>query len=114
MDAQLFGGFLSALNTFAGQLEDHGGSGLQNFELSGKRYVIFKSSNLIFIGNFSKDVKTAKAEKELESVVNRFLNAYKVDEIINNQNDPSYFEGFTKQINESLEDLDAKFQDTFW
>ena len=48
MDAQLFGGLMSALNSFSEILVKEG---LTSFELSKKRFAIFKKKKILFIGN---------------------------------------------------------------
>ena len=50
MDAQLFGGLMSALNSFAEILVKEG---LTSFELSKKRFAIFKKKNIMGIIIFS-------------------------------------------------------------
>ena len=111
MDAQLFGGFMSALNALAGQLDK---SGLSNFELGDKKYAIIKNSDLVFIANFNKNSKPKKAEEELKEVVNKFFNTFQFDEITSWKGDLSYFERFKDVISESLETVEDKLTDALW
>ena len=113
LDPQLFGGFMSAINSFASEFDEHG-SGLSLFEISGKRYAIMNRANLIFVGSFNKKLKEKKAVKELEVIADKFLTLFPPDKITNWDGNAYYFDHFKEEIKDSLETFDDKFQQTFW
>lgn len=111
MDAQLFGGFLSALETFASQMND---SGLSSFDLGDKRYIVIRHDDMYFVANYNKKIKQKKAEQELRSVMHHFTETYLVELAAGWNGDTSTFQGFEEAINESLEDLINTFEKAFW
>ncbi|MHA1680483.1 MAG: hypothetical protein ACTSUE_05705 [Promethearchaeota archaeon] len=111
MNTQLFGGFMSALNTFASQLDENG---LSNFELGAKKFTIIKHNRLIFIGNYDKKQKAKKASEELKDVINKFFNTFAFDDIINWVGDLGFFKNFEDVIKDSLEDVVGSLKDSLW
>ena len=111
VDDQLFGGLMSALNTFAENISD---GGLNNFEIQHKKYIIMKQHGLIFIVNSSKKTKEKKINEELKSIVNKFFKIYPKDMFDNWDSDISVFADFEKHIQNSLEDTIDKFEKAFW
>ncbi|MBN2152894.1 MAG: hypothetical protein JW839_15690 [Candidatus Lokiarchaeota archaeon] len=110
LNEQLFGGFMSALETFASQLDDHG---LSSFEIGSKKFILKKGQGCYFVANFDKKVNPKKAQAELEEVAKKFIGAFQV-ELMAFRGDVETFKGFEKQIEDSLEDVVQKFQDSFW
>lgn len=111
INATLFGGMLSAINSFAEELTR---GGLSNFELANKRFSLLKKENYLFIANASKKYNSKKVKQELEILMNKFLNLYP-QEILDNWNgDVRLFDGFEKEIEESLEILIEKLEKAFW
>ena len=111
VDDQLFGGLMSALNSFAEELAD---GGLSNFELENKRYTFIKRNNILFIANSSKNVKEKKVMSEMMKIVERFFILYSTDIANTWDNDVSIFSNFEKQIEDSLEETIKRFKEAFW
>jgi hypothetical protein len=111
VDDQLFGGLMSALNSFAEELAE---GGLSNFELENKRYTFIKVNNLLFIANSSKKVKEKKVMQEMMRIVEHFFNLYATDIAETWDNDVSIFSDFEKQIEDSLEETIKRFKEAFW
>lgn len=110
LNEQLFGGFMSALETFASQLDNHG---LSSFEIGQKKFILKKHENLYFVANFDKKVNTKKAASELEHVSDEFLAVFEV-ELISFRGNVEVFKNFERNIQDSLEDVVGKFQQAFW
>lgn len=103
VNAQLFGGLMSALHAFAQELSS---GGLTNFELSSIRFTILKNNEFLFVANADKKVKEKKVQEELTKVAEKFFNEYPPDWFKNDwDGDISYFEGFEKEIGESLDSI---------
>lgn len=111
VDDQLFGGLMSALNSFAEELVQEG---LSNFELEQKRFTFTKRNNLLFIANSSKKVKEKKVMEELSNIIDRFFELYPKEFVDNWEGDISTFLDFEKEIEGSLEETIQKFQKAFW
>ncbi len=111
IDANLFGGMMSALNSFAEVLTK---SGLSNFEVSNKQFSLLKDGNYLFIANASNKRKLKKLNQELELIKNKFFETYH-EELLNNWNgDTNLFDSFKQQIEESFEGLIGKLEESFW
>jgi hypothetical protein len=110
INEQLFGGLMTALNTFAGELAK---GGLSSFELSSIRFTIFKDKSLLFVANSSKKIKEKKVQDELKLIADKFKNKY--SNVLNEwDSDVNIFLDFNNEIQDSLEDTIKKFQDAFW
>nr|MDO8083775.1 hypothetical protein [Candidatus Sigynarchaeum springense] len=110
LNEQLFGGFMSAMETFASQLDEHG---LSSFEIGSKKFILKKEQGYYYVANFDKKVNPKKAQAELEDVAKKFIGTYQV-ELMSFRGDVEVFKGFEKQIQDSLEDVVQKFQASFW
>lgn len=100
VDAQLFGGFMTALNVFASKIS--GSEGIHSFELGNKRFYLVKKIDMMFIGNSRK---SKNAYKELEEISTKFLNTYPIELLDFWNGDLSFFEAFKTQIEDSFEKL---------
>jgi hypothetical protein len=100
VDAQLFGGFMTALNVFASKIS--GTEGIHSFELGDKRFYLVKKIDMIFVGNSRK---SKNAFRELELISQKFLNTYPIELLDIWNGDLSFFEMFLAQIEDSLERL---------
>ena len=111
INPQLFGGLMSALNTFAEKLTD---GGISNFEMSDLRFVIVKRRSFLFIGSSLNKTKEKKVIDELKRISDMFFEVY--DEILVNwDNDVTYFSDFGDHIDKSLEKKPIKnLKDAFW
>ncbi len=111
INPQLFGGLMSALNTFAEKLTD---GGISNFEMSDLRFVIVKRRSLLFIGSSLNKTKEKKVIDELMLISDMFFEVYS-DILVNWDNDVSHFSDFSDRIEKSLEKQPIKkLKDAFW
>lgn len=110
IDSQLFGGLMSAINSFAGEISH---SALTNFELSDKRFTITKRENMLFIVNSDKGAKQKKVDKELNLIADKFIELY-LHRFKDFDGDISEFKAFEKEITGSLEDPIKRFERGFW
>ena len=102
IEAQVFGGLMSALNTFAENLTE---GGMTKFELSSIRFTIEKNHNFIFVANSSNGVKPKKVMKELKKVANMFFEVYPEDIIKNWSRNIKFFSNFKEHITDTLEEI---------
>lgn len=110
IEVQLFGGLMSALNSFAQQLAE---GGLKNFEISNKRFTLIKKKGLLFIANSSKKFKEKKVILELEIIAQKFNTQYPDDFFKKWDHDINLFSDFKNEIENALEDPVKKFWDGF-
>ena len=111
INPQLFGGLMSALNTFAEKLTD---GGISNFEMSDLRFVIVKRRSFLFIGSSLNKTKEKKVIEELKIISDMFFEVYN-EILINWDNDVNYFSDFGDHIDKSLEKQPVKnLKDAFW
>lgn len=99
---QVFGGLMSALNTFAESLSE---GGMSNFELSNIRFTIEKLNQFIFVANSSNDVKSKKVMNELKKISKKFFNVYPEEAIKNWSKNIKVFTNFEEFIIDSLEEI---------
>ncbi|MFX1363677.1 MAG: hypothetical protein ACFFCE_09285 [Promethearchaeota archaeon] len=110
VDAQLFGGLMSALNTIAETLSE---GGLSNFQLSDMRFTIMKMNKLIFVANASLSVKDKKLREEIQKIAEKFFTKYPENIIKNWDYDISIFDDFEKDIEDTLKNPMKKFWNGF-
>ena len=111
INPQLFGGLMSALNTFAEKLTD---GGISNFEMSNLRFVIVKRRSFLFIGSSLNKTKEKKVIDELKQISDVFFEVYS-DILISWDNDVNSFSDFGDFIDKSLEKQPLKnLKDAFW
>ena len=107
VDAQLFGGLMSALNIFANELAS---GGLTNFELSSIRFTILKNYDFLFVCNAAKKVKEKRLYEEMKKIAEKFFNLYPVEWFENEwDGDVNMFANFKNEIEYALEDPVKKF-----
>ncbi|MHA1340909.1 MAG: hypothetical protein ACTSRZ_13065 [Promethearchaeota archaeon] len=111
LDAQLFGGFMAALQTFAQELDK---TGLSNFEIGNKRFYILKRDDFIFIANANKKIKEKDIIKELELVADKFFKKYPKELLENWNGDLTFFKNFEEDIQDSVEIAYKKMFESFW
>ena len=73
IDTLLFGGLMSALDSFAEQIST---GGLSHFELNNKRFLIKKKGAILVISTSDMEAKPKKAMKELNSITDKFIDQY--------------------------------------
>jgi len=101
LNEQLFGGFMSALESFARTMDENG---LSNFVIGQKKFIIKKVRDLLFVVNFDNKVNPKKAATELENVSKKFLSTYQA-ELQDFRGNVEVFKNFTTQIQVSTEDF---------
>jgi len=111
VDAQLFGGFMSALNAFASQISD---KGMSSFDLGDKNFFIHRENNLLFIVNCDKKVNKKDSTKELLSIVKKFFQKYPKTIFEQWDGDIGRFDVFKTEIEESLDFPIQKLKDALW
>lgn len=111
INAQLFGGLMTALNSFAEQLSK---GGLSNFELSKKRFSVIKENHFLFIASSSKGINLKKVDQELRTIAKKFFDLYPEEVLSNYNGEISKFLDFEKEIENSLEYTIRKFRKAFW
>lgn len=89
LDTNLFGNLVTAMNSFAKELEE---GDLSNFEINNKRFTIKKEKELLFIASSSKKTDDKKTKKDLEKISEKFFQSY-----------PKKFANFEKEIWDLLE-----------
>lgn len=102
IEEQLFGGMLSALNSFAEAISE---GGLSSFEIAGTRFSILKKKSCLIIANSSKNVKKKKVLNELGVIADQFCERFPEEFILNWNGDISLFESFEMAIKDSLESV---------
>lgn len=111
LDAQLFGGLMTALYSFAEKLSK---GGLTNFELNSRRFTVMRRKGLLFIANSSKTFKTKKVAQELENVINKFFGTYPEDILFNFGGNIMQFNDFEDQIADSLQETIRQLRKALW
>ncbi len=111
LDAQLFGGLMTALNSFAEKLSK---GGLTNFELNSRRFTVMKRKGLLFITNSSKSFKTKKVAQELEIVIDKFIGTYPEDIFTKFDGNIGQFNEFEDQIADSLQETIRQLRKALW
>ena len=101
MGPQVFGGLMSALNTFAETLTD---GGMSSFELSSLRFTIEKKNNFIFVADASTDIKPKKAMKEIKKISDIFFKVFPEDILNNWSKNIRVFSKFEEYITDSMEE----------
>ncbi len=99
---QVFGGLMSALNTFAESLAE---GGMTNFQLSSIRFTIEKSNHFLFVANASNEVKPKKVMSELKKVSKKFFKVYPEEIIQNWSKNIKTFSNFKEFIMDSLDEM---------
>lgn len=102
MKPKLYAAIMSALDSFAKELNQ---GGLSNFQLSNKRFSVVKRNKLIFIANSDpKKIKERKALNELESIANKFFEVYDDQSLDTWDGAEDTFKNFINNIDESVEE----------
>ncbi|MBY9006620.1 MAG: hypothetical protein KGD63_07665 [Candidatus Lokiarchaeota archaeon] len=104
-DTQLFGGLMSALNTFAEILANEG---LSSFEFSKKRCGIIKRKNILFVGNASIKTREKRIIDELYKISDDFFDKYN-DILECWYGDVTAFSNFGLEIQDSLKRSKSRF-----
>ncbi|MFX1417667.1 MAG: hypothetical protein ACFE9N_01975 [Promethearchaeota archaeon] len=99
---QVFGGLMSALNTFAENLTE---GGISNFEMSSIRFTIIKNNHFLFVANSSNEIKAKKILNELRNISKKFFKIYPEEILKNVGMNIKTFAEFKNHIADSLEEL---------
>lgn len=99
IDEQIFGGFMSALNSFAANFTS---TGLHSFELGETRFFLYRKDGLIFIANANKKVKPEKVEQNIKDNANKFIAKYPMEFIQKWDGDVNRFKDFKGILDNSM------------
>ena len=109
LDPSLVGGFFSAIQNFARELEGEADEEeyIRNISFGGHNFVFHlnKELHLFFIAKSPKKIKIKKVDKHLKNLVRLFIQDYR-EEIIN-------FKGNTRQFEDFLSIIERYFEDNF-
>ena len=111
VNEQLFGGLMSALNSFAENLVE---GGLSSFEMEHRRFTLLKREGYIFIANSSRKVKEKYVLVELNYVADKFFSIYQPEFLKEWKGDTSVFANFEVEIKDSLKEVISKLVKAFW
>ena len=95
VNTQIFGGYISALTTFATQIT---AKGMSAFEVGDKNFIIQNEGKLMFIANYPSNLDRKAANKELEGLIKKFQKLYPKDIFEHWNGDVSIFDYFKTQI----------------
>lgn len=98
---QLFGGLMSALNSFAENLDE---DGLSSFEFSNKKFLIIKEKGILFIGNCEKHNNTKKLNVIMKKIMEQFFFRFSIELSKVWDGNLEIFSDFQKDLNEILAD----------
>lgn len=99
--AQLFGGLMSALNSFANELES---GGLTNFGSSSMKFTLLKNHDFLFVCTAEKKVKEKRLHEVIIKVAEKFFNLYPAEWCKNEwDGDISIFDNFVNEIKFALQ-----------
>ncbi len=99
LDAQLLGGLMSALNTFAEKVSD---GGLTNFDLINKRFTLIKRKGYLFVASSDKKKKDKKVERDLQKIQTFFFKKYDIIDLKSWDGEIGYFKEFQTLIKHLL------------
>ncbi len=102
VDAQLFGSLLSALNSFAEELDQ---GGLSNFVLGKKEFTILKMHTCLFIASSSKRYNQKLVSKELRTVAEKFFDMFPPEMVKNWDGNVKAFNKFEQEIKPELDEF---------
>lgn len=102
IDPQLFGGFMSAIHSFASQINKQG---MTNFQLGSKNFILKVQNGMIFIGTARIDTKLNLASKELDHIAEKFFELYPLEVLQSWNGNLAIFNDFQNKI---YDDFDAK------
>ena len=102
MGPQVFGGLISAINSFAEILAE---GGMSNFEMSSIRFTLLKNNHFLFVANSSNEVKHKKVLNELKTISKIFFKTYPEEILENIGTNIKKFIDFGNHIADSLEEL---------
>ena len=111
IDAQLFGGFMSAIDMFASKLD---GKGLNNFQLGDKKFTLVKKRNLFLIGAHKPKIPEKKVLKTLNAVCTEFLSQF--NEVLESplHCNIARFESFTRNASNPAVQAVSQLKSSLW
>jgi len=108
---QLFGGFMSAIESISRTLDK---SGISNLQIGDKKFYFIKRENFMFIGNSIKIVKEKDILQELNLIANKFFSLYPIEKFENWNGDISLLTDFENYIKETLDPSFGKLKSSIW
>jgi hypothetical protein len=111
VDGQLFGGFMSALNSFASQIAE---GGINSFEMGSNRFYILKKNQLTFVANSDIKANAKNVFNQLETIAKRFNRRYPILELMTWDGDLDYFQDFSQDLEGYSQDPILKLKNSLW
>jgi len=111
INEQLFGGFMSAIESISETLDT---SGISNLQIGNKKFYFLKRKNFMFIGNSNESIKEKEILKELNIIANKFFNLFPMEKFENWNGDINSLLEFQKHIKNSLELELEKLKESLW
>lgn len=108
---QLLGGFMSALTSFAQQIDKEG---LSSFTIGDRTWYLKKQDGILFIANAGEKAKPKKIIGELDQIASKFRQKYPKELVGSWNGDVSFFNSFEDEIEDSIETPLEKLKDSFW
>ncbi|TXT56181.1 MAG: hypothetical protein BAJALOKI2v1_620015 [Promethearchaeota archaeon] len=98
--AEIFGGLMSAIDSFAKNVNE---AGISSFELSNVRFCLKKHNGILAIANSNSNIDRSKVHLELEKVINQFLQQYPIEFFKSWDGNIEDFSDFEKDLEEILD-----------
>lgn len=111
IDEQFFTAYLNAIEQFSSQLTS---SGVEEFELGAKRFVLKRNEELLFIVTAPQKVKQKKVQKEVDRIENLFLKNFPIEFFKGWDGNIEIFKGFSEKIEENEDDIISNFEESVW
>lgn len=103
VDVDLFGAFMSALNTYAEEIAE---GGIKSFDIPPNTFTLIKEENFLFVATSSKKVKKKIVAEELKRIVEKFFNRYPKNFLKSwEYGDVKIFSEFETEIVDSFEEI---------
>lgn len=99
VNEQIFGSFMSAVESFANKIDQ---SGLSNFQVGQKTFISKYVQDMYFIASYSSKVNPKEAEAELDYLASMFLSIYQV-QLNRFHGNVKPFKDFEKKMHKSMD-----------
>jgi hypothetical protein len=111
IDGQLFGGFMSAINTFASQIDE---KGLSNIHTGKKLIVFHKTDRLVYIAGFDEKIKPKDAQKVIIQIADKFNKMFPPSFFDHWKGNLAPFEQFGEQLTAESGNAIGKMAQALW
>lgn len=108
VNPQLFGGLMSALDSFAENIDE---DGINSFEFSDKRFCLKNKDGILCVGNSCKDTDVEKLHLKIEKILERFCEKYSKEFFEIWEGNIELFSDFECELNDLIKAPVKKFWD---